>query len=150
MIDHITKSKIPKYQCSADKKAIRVYMDDRSGLNLYLTRNGSRTWDFQFKNPVTKTTAHYKVGNANIVTVEEAKESVVDLRRLVASGVDPRDKKKEFETAPSLAQFMEEQYLPYVDLRKRSAKKDHQMYRDRLKKRFGDQRLDQIKRKDIQ
>jgi integrase len=150
MIDHITQSKIPKYQCPPDKKSLRVYQDDRSGLNLYVTRNGSRTWDFQFKSPVTKKSAHYKVGDADIVSVDEAKEAVVDLRRLVAKGIDPRDQKKESTTTPNLAQFMEEQYLPYVDLRKRSAKKDRQMYHDRLKKRFGDQQLNQIRRKEIQ
>jgi integrase len=147
MIDHINQSKIPKYLCPPDKKALRVYMDDRSGLNLYITRNGSRTWDFQFKSPTTKKSAHYKVGDADIVTVDEAKEAVIDLRRLVSKGIDPRDSRKQSDEMPTYTAFMENDYLPMADIHKKSAAKDRQMFRDRLKPEFGHFKLDQITRR---
>jgi integrase len=150
MIDHITQSKIPKYQPSADKKAIRVYMDDRTGLNLYVTRNGSRAWDYQFKIPATKTTGHYKIGDARIITVNEAKDIVVDLRRLVASGIDPRDSKKQADEIPDFDTYISEQYLPYVQSRKRSANRDEQIYRIHVRDRLGKTRLDRITRMEIQ
>jgi integrase len=149
VIDHITQSKISKYQCPIDKKQFRVYMDDRTGLNLYITRNGSRTWDHQFKIPATKTTGHYKIGDARITTVNEAKDIIVDLRRLVAKGIDPRDQKKESEAIPTFTAFMEEHYLPYVQSRKRSAKRDEQIYRIHAKPALKDLPINKITRKKI-
>jgi len=149
MVEHLSEAKVKAHRCAEHKRQEELVDASRTGLYLLTTKNGSKSYMWRFRSPVTKTTAHVKISKIMDMSLNEARERVVELRRLVANGIDPRDEKKEPETTPKLTQFIEEQYLPYKKY-KRSVKKDHQMYRDRLKKRFGDQRLDQIKRKDIQ
>lgn len=51
---------------------------------------------------------------------------------------------------PTFTELFEEHYLPYVKPRKRSWKRDDELYRLRIKNVFGHCRLDQISRQQIQ
>lgn len=51
---------------------------------------------------------------------------------------------------PTLDSFFNNQYLPYVKPRKRSWKRDEGLYNPRIKEAFGNRRLNQITRQQIQ
>lgn len=149
-VDHITQSKVPKYQCPPDKKSERIYNDDRSGLNLYLTRNGARTWDFQFKDPVTKKTAHIKIGRAEDITLADAKEKVSEHRKVIATGIDPRYHQQEIASGDIVyPEFMTTHYLPHVQSHKRSWTKDKEIFEHKLQHEFKSP-LKSISRRQIQ
>ena len=63
---------------------------------------------------------------------------------------DPRQDKKDKRATPTYSAFMEEYYFPYVRPRKRTAQKDEELFRLRLRNAFGDQKLNQITRHQIQ
>ena len=49
-----------------------------------------------------------------------------------------------------MAEYFENSYLPFVLPRKRSARRDEEMYRLRIKETFGNQKLNEVTRKSVQ
>jgi site-specific recombinase XerD len=66
------------------------------------------------------------------------------------SGADPRAEENAKKAVPTFSEFFEEQYIPLVKPRKRTWKKDLEYYNLRLKAEFGNKRLNQITRHQIQ
>ena len=64
-------------------------------------------------------------------------------------GADPRAEENARKAVPTLTEFMEGQYFPHVATRKRTAAKDEEYYRLRLKAAFGHRRLNQITRREV-
>ncbi len=84
----------------------------------------------------------------NVVTLVDAKKKVIELHSQVLSGTDPREKAK--KTIPTFTEFFYEHYLPQAKSRKRTWKKDEEIFRVRLQKALGDKKLNQITRQQIQ
>jgi integrase len=63
---------------------------------------------------------------------------------------DPRVEAHAKKAVPTFTEFFEQQYIPYVKTRKRTWRKDLEYYELRLKSAFGNKRLNQITRHQIQ
>ena len=112
------------------------------------TSPGHGTWYLRFKD-ANGTTRHTKIGHTTDIDLATAREKAKTLRAQIALGANPSAEKKAQKAILTYSTFFELHYLPYVKPRKRSWKKDESMYRLRLKKEFGDLRLDQIRRQQI-
>ena len=110
---------------------------------------GKGTFYLRYKNDVGKT-CHTKIGRTTDISLADARAKVKTLRAEIALGADPRADVKARKAVPTYSEFMVEQYLPYIESRKKSSKKDEHIFRIYLKKVFGDVRLNQITRKQIQ
>jgi integrase len=67
---------------------------DGAGLYLNVSATGSRSWIFRFMAPTGKRRVRAMgLGSVNDATITEARDKVVELRRLVASGIDPIDQR---------------------------------------------------------
>ena len=71
----------------------RKYSDGR-GLFLSVSKTGSKTWAFCYRFPSANAPKGYKeremgLGSIDFLTVDEARDRAVELRRLVRQGVDP-------------------------------------------------------------
>ena len=64
-------------------------------------------------------------------------------------GEDPIEDKRIARAVPTFAQFIDEQYLPYVKTYKRSWDTDSSLLRNHLLPRFGKRHLDTITRQEI-
>ena len=95
-------------------------------------------------------TKYIKIGRTYEITLADAKKKALQLKFEIVSGGDARQDKKDKLAVPTYTAFMEEYYFPYVRPRKRTAYKDEELFRLRLKKAFGDQKLNQISRHQIQ
>ena len=71
-------------------------------------------------------------------------------RAEIALGADPRGEAKAQKEVPTLDAFFTEQYEPFAKPRKRSFARDDELYRLRIKGKFGNRRLNQISRQQIQ
>ena len=65
-------------------------------------------------------------------------------------GANLQSEAKAKKAIPLYSEFFEQRYLPYVFLRKRSAKRDKELYELRIKPAIGNLRLTQITRERIQ
>ena len=102
---------------------------------------------YRDKNGVTR---HISLGNTETITLITAREKAKKLKAEITLGSDPRAEENAKKAVPTFSEFFEEQYIPLVKPRKRTWKKDLEYYELRLKAEFGNKRLNQITRHQIQ
>lgn len=84
-----------------------------------------------------------------ILNLADARRLAEKLLRDVAHGRDPRHERAQTRQVPTFAQFIDEQYLPYIKSYKRSWSTDISLLKNHLLPRFGKCHLDEITRQDI-
>ena len=116
-------------------------------IEVRLTAPGQGTYYLRYKDTTGKT-CHKRIGSTADVTLADARKQAKIIKGEIASGVNPKgEPKKDMLT---FSEFFNDHYLPYVTPRKRSWKRDEELYRLRIKKVFGDKKLNAISRQEIQ
>ncbi len=110
---------------------------------------GQGTSYLRYKNS-TNITAHHKIARTSEITLGEARKKARIQKAEIALGSDPRGEEKARKAVITFTDFFEQHYLPYVTLRKRSWKRDEELFRLRIKGALGDKRLNEITRQQIQ
>lgn len=138
-------------QCPAGKNRIEYCDTEIPGLliDVRATNQGVGTYYVRYKNHAGKT-CYSKLGRTSEVSLVDARKQAKSLKAQIALGSDPSAEKKARKAVPTFSEFFEDHYLPYVKPRKRSWKRDDEMYRLRIKKEFGHLRLNQIGRQQVQ
>ncbi len=138
-------------QCPEGKNRIEYCDAELPGLLIEVraTCQGSGTFYLRYKNEAGKT-SYQKLGLTSIISLADARKQAKALKAQIALGSDPSAEKKARKAVPTFTELFEEHYLPYVKPRKRSWKRDDELYRLRIKKVFGHFRLNQISRQQIQ
>jgi integrase len=101
----------------------------------------------RYRNDSNKT-SYMRIGSTSDVTLADARKEAKRLKAEIALGVNPKGEPK--KVVLTFSEFFNDHYLPYVTPRKRSWKRDEELYRLRIKKVFGDKKLDAITRQEIQ
>ena len=68
---------------------------------------------------------------------------------MVALGQDPCEEKEQTKSVPTFADFIADQYMPYIKSYKRSWDTDVSLLKNHLLPRFGKRYMDEITRQDI-
>lgn len=104
------------------------------------------TWYIRFKQKGR--TAYKRIGITTDITLADARKQAKVIKGEIASGINPKGEVK--KAVLTFSEFFNDHYLPYVTPRKRSWKRDEELYRLRIKKVFGDKKLNEITRQQIQ
>lgn len=138
-------------RCPDGKSRIEVCDADLPGLYIEVraTSAGQGTYYLRYKDPSSKT-CHQRIGKTNELSLAEARKQAKTLKAEIALDAHPRGEEKARKAAITYSEFFEQHYLPYVQPRKRSWAKDAEMFRLRIQAVFGNQRLNQINRQQIQ
>ena len=137
--------------CPPDKRKIEYV--DSGGTGFYIavqqTSQGTGTYYLRYKNADGKT-CHQKIGRSSDISLADARSKAKQLKSEVQLGYDPRAEAKAKKAIPTYADFMLNQYMPYVKSRKRSWKKDESLLRCHILDVFGSKRLNQISKVQVQ
>lgn len=138
-------------QCPNGKTRIEYCDADMPGLYVEVraTSPGQGTFYLRYKDNTGKT-CHQKINRTTETTLADARKKAKTLKAEIELGADPRGEEKAKKAVLTYAEFFETHYLPYVKPRKRSWEKDAEFYRLRIKGVFGNQRLNQLTRQQIQ
>ena len=123
----------------------------RSGLYVLTgcKSQGQGAYYLRYKDASGKT-AHEQIGRTTDITLADARKEAKRLRAEIALGADPRAAQKAQREVLTLDEFYEQHLKPFCSKRKRSWNRDEQLYRIRIKGKFGNMRLNQITRHQIQ
>lgn len=137
--------------CPEEANRIEFVSDDRSGLYVEVRKasNGYGTYYLRYKDANNKS-CHQKIGRTQDMTLTEAKEAVKTLKAEIALGADPRAEEKARLAVITYDAFFDEYYLPYAKSHKRSWDRDEELYRLRICPTFGQRRLNDVSRLQIQ
>lgn len=118
------------------------------GLVLEVRHSGGKTYYLRYTNLRGKQ-RQYRIGSATVLTLAQARGKARAALNQAALGQDPCEQKAQMRQVPTFAQFVDEQYLPYIKSYKRSWSTDVSLLKNHLLPRFGKRYMDQISRQDM-
>lgn len=136
---------------SHDKSRIEYCDSEIPGLYVEVraSRPGQGTFYLRYKDDTNKT-CHQKIGRTADVSLLEARRQARILKAQIQLGADPRGEEKARKTVVTFKEFFDQHYLPYVTPRKRSWKRDEELFKLRIEDAFGSKRLNEITRQQVQ
>jgi integrase len=148
----LTQEGIGKLRCPEGKRSVQVCDAQHRGLLLELRRTDPDhpTWYVRYKSRETGRTRYTRLGHFPDLSLADARASAKDIQASIRLGADPRAEDDAKKAVPTFSELFEQQYIPYAKTRKRTWKKDQEYFELRLKSAFGDKRLNQITRHQIQ
>lgn len=146
----LTQAMFPQaLQCPEGKSRIELCDTDLPGL--YIEVRGTSpchgTYYLRYKDANGKT-CHQRLGSTAEVSLADARKQAKTLKAEIALGTNPKGEVK--ATVLTYAAFFTDHYMPHVTPRKRSWKRDEELFRLRIQAKFGDKKLDAITRQEVQ
>ena len=86
----------------------------------------------------------FKIGSAHVLTVSQARRKARAILAEAILGRDPQQEREELRSIPTLAEFVQESYMPYAKNVKRSWQTDETILRIHILQKFGGLHLDEI------
>ncbi len=136
--------------CPPGKDRTEYVDSDLPGLFIAVSAAGGGIGTFQLRYKFNGITKYKRIGRTCDMTLAEARKKARELKAEIALGADPRGQEKAIKEVINLRDFYNDHYLPYVKPRKRSWKRDAELYNLRIDAKFGNKRLNQITRQQIQ
>jgi len=137
---------MPKHAPAAG--AVNYFDDEIKGFVLEHRAGGGATYYFRYRDPQRRV-RQVRIGRLDEIGVADARAKAHRLKAMVKDGGDPANEKHRLRDIPTFGEFIGEQYMPYVQTRKRSWQTDECVLRNHLLPRFGAMRLNRIARADI-
>jgi integrase len=140
-----------RLQCPVDKKRVEFCDTELSGfyIEVRATSQGEGTYYLRYKNDRGKT-SHLKIAKSTELTLSQArKKAKAQKAGILLEGSDPRAEVKRKKQIPTFETFIQDRYIPYVKVRKRSWETDVSLLKNRILPAFGKYSLDQITREQI-
>jgi integrase len=137
--------------CPAGKSRIELCDKDLPGLYVEVraSNQGQGTYYLRFKDNTGKT-CHQKIGRTTDIDLADARKKAKLLKAEIALGPTPSGEAQALRETPTLKNFFNDQYTPVASARKRSFRRDEELFRLRINDKFGSRRLDEITRIQIQ
>ena len=129
--------------CPEGKSKVDYYDTAITGFILEVRASGGKTFHLRYRDPHGKQRQH-KIGDSKSLTFDKARQAATVLRSQVVLGASPSDERKTKRAIPTLAEFSEQRYMPYVKGYKKSWDIDDSYLRNHVLPRFGALHLDQI------
>jgi integrase len=144
----LTQALVNTAVCPSDQTKQEITDKACKGLVLEVRQSGGKTYYLRYTNHRGKQ-RQYRIGNATVLTLSQARSKSKLALNQAAFGQDPCEEKEQTKQVPTFAQFIEEQYVPYIKSYKRSWYTDSSLLKNHLLPRFGKKYLDEITRQDI-
>jgi len=122
------------------------------GLTLRVTKQGAKSWSFRFRDPRSGKVTRATIGSYPAVSLQMARERGLDLRREIAGGVNPVEKKrKDRAEAPTRTfQAPADRYMTeHARRHKRTADADQRGLRLHVLPQWRERPFDGISRGDV-
>ncbi len=126
------------------------YFDTRlTGFFLEVRASGKATYYQRYRDRHNRN-RQVKLGPADAMTIESARDMARQVRSEIAKGFDPHELARKLREVPTFKVFVESRYLPHVKVYKRSWRQDEKMIANHLLPVWGQAKLSEIAREDIQ
>jgi integrase len=144
----LTQAFVNTAVCPSDQTKQEITDKACKGLVLEVRQSGGKTYYLRYTNHRGKQ-RQYRIGNATVLTLSQARcKSKLALNQ-AALGQDPCEEKEQTKQVPTFADFIADQYMPYIKSYKRSWDTDVSLLKNHLLPRFGKRYMDEITRQDI-
>ena len=129
--------------------SVSYFDTEIKGFMLEHRAGGGATFYFRYRDATRRMRMNH-IGRLGRVALVDARAKAHSMQQMVGEGGDPVVERHRFRDVPTLAELVQERYLPYVKVRKRSWGTDECMLRLHLLPYFGEFRLNRITRSDVE
>jgi integrase len=130
-------------------RGIRNFFDtDLTGFLVEVRPTGGATYYFRYRDAQQRS-RQVRIGRVGEIDIEEARADAHRIRKMVSHGGDPVTDLPGLPEMPTFRRFVEAQYLPFAEARKRSWKTDHHLLTNHILPRLGDYRLGEVRSADL-
>ena len=134
--------------CPLGKAKWDLFDSNCKGLMLETRSTGGKTFYLRYQDARGKT-RQLKLADERDISYVQAKQLAERHRNSIAMGLDPSDEKQSLKQAPTVAQFIHQSYLPFVQGYKRSWKCDLSLLKNHVEPVWGKKYLDQVTKADV-
>jgi len=128
-------------------KAITCYFDEViPGFYLEYRKSGNGTFYFKYRDEAARF-KFARIGSLEKMSLMEAREKAYELKKIVDEGGDPKEKNE--NRAPILRDFIENRYMPFVKMSKRSWATDKSLIINHIMPEFGSIKMNKISKSSI-
>jgi integrase len=129
--------------CPAGRKKVDFFDLAQRGFMLEVRCSGGKTF-YQRYTDERGRERQYKIGPANLITLDQARKRARQISAQAVLGADPLQKRREIRAIPLFSHFARERYLPYVRTYKNSWMTDETVLRMHILPKLGQFALDQV------
>jgi integrase len=140
----LTASFVRTAQCAAGRKKVDYFDLGQRGFLLEVRVSGGKTYYQRYTDEHGRE-RQYKIGPADVVTLEQARRKGRQICAEALLGADPQQRRRELRAVPQLHRFVYERYLPFVQTYKESWQTDETVLRIHILPKLGSFALDEIK-----
>lgn len=133
------------------KAQSRAEVWDTKLLNFFVQvrASGRAAYYIRYSRPDTQEKVPYKLGDAEVLSANDARTLANTWLNKVAMGQDPAQERRERRECPTLSEAVRDLYLPFVKASKKSWQTDETMWRCHILPALGHKRLSAISTADI-
>jgi len=132
-----------------DKIRVDYFDTDLPGFMLEVRSTGKCTFYQRYRDKYGRL-KQVRIGPTDSISLEEARHKAKQIRSQILMGFDPRGELEKNRNTPTFKEFVQEQYIPYVQLHKRSWEQDQKMLELRVLPLWGSKKISEITREDVQ
>ena len=114
--------------CAPVRKKVDYFDATQRGFLREVRQSGGKTY-YQRYTDERGRERQYKIGPAEVLTLEQARRKARQVVVEALLGGDPQQKRREMRAVPQLSRFVHERYLPYVRTYKNSWQTDETVLR---------------------
>ena len=129
--------------CPKGKLRWDLYDVAIAGFQVEIRPSGKKTYYLRYRDQRGRR-KQLKIGNAEILTFSQAKNTAQRLKTCIALGEDPLAQKVLLRKAPKLADFVTHYFIPYIKQYKRGWRTNISMLKSHILPEFGTLFLDEI------
>jgi len=119
------------------------------GLQLERLRVGVGKWRIRATSADGRERICMTLGDAPNLSLADARTAAQKITRSIAMGENPKMQRQEGKQIPTVAEFIQERYIPFVAGYKRSWACDRGLLKNHVEQRWGKRYLDQITKADL-
>ncbi len=131
-------------RCEPGHRKVDYFDLAQRGFLLEVRSSGGKTF-YQRYTDERGRERQYKIGPADVLTLEQARRKARQILAEALLGTDPQQRRREMRAVPRFGHFVHERYLPYVRTYKSSWQTDETVLRIHILPKFGTLALDEIK-----
>jgi integrase len=135
--------------CAPPTGSVAYFDTEIKGFMLEHRAGGGATFYFRYRDADAKLRMNH-ISRVDDMALADARAKAHAMKAMVTEGGDPKVERHRFRDTPTFAALVQDRYLPYVKMRKRSWATDECMLRLHLLPHFGDFKLNRITRSDVE
>ena len=144
----LTKALVQSVTFPGNQAKLAFFDAGCRGLVLEVRPTGTKIYALRYLDSRGKQ-RQFKIGNADDLSLDQARKQAAKLRNQIALGEDIEESKDLLKQVPTVNTFIHDSYLPYVQGYKRSWKCDEGLLRKHIEPVWGKRYLDQIIKADL-